>query len=528
MSCILAIDVPADQYPLPPSRLLVSVGGDTSDTAARHGTHLTTGLTVLGSFLVISVIIVAICTTLARRQRRLSQQQQRRSSTNSFAWIMDLFPTPPPLQEPPTTFVFPHMNGKLDKHGDFETEEIDLTVETHKADWFVELCEHYSLPSYGTKPVQWDCLVKFSQAGMANLFTPTRISHKGIRNGGVTKRKLPKRVHCILQAGLLTTTTLPVIFATERSKDTHSQIIVDRILPWSQARTLLEKIALEMAATNLRHTHLPEQKASGTYVGVQQMDPFENPSFAQRVTSIIEECLAVYRGSSIDAVIEPLPPSFSESPYPSMDLDTACLGLTTASTDIFPSDAVSAFVPEVSERASVISFNDAPGRALQCTLTFADGTKMTVYKHEVPPTQPFCYTTDLQHLIQSWDDGSADWALPPDHPIIIHGRPIPIKLWGELYRFNKMANTSGTPEAFWAIFSDSQGQHLKFSHVMRILKEKHQQEDDNVAKEAKRVFDKEFINQFGYKKEGRWVRMTRHSDIAKTYRKKIRVEVEST
>ncbi len=85
---------------------------------------------------------------------------------------------------------------------------------------------------------------------------------------------------------------------------------------------------------------------------------------------------------------------------------------------------------------------------------------------------------------------------------------------------------SSTPEAFWAMFSDSRGQHLKFSHITKILKEKCQQEDNNIASEAKRVFDKEFINQFGYEKEGRWVHMTRHSDIAKTYRKKIRVEAE--
>ncbi len=74
------------------------------------------------------------------------------------------------------------MNGKLDKHGDFEMEEIDLyvrcsrslfrslmsffqSVENHKVDYFVELCECYSLPSSGTKTARWDHLVKFSQAG---------------------------------------------------------------------------------------------------------------------------------------------------------------------------------------------------------------------------------------------------------------------------------------------------------------------------------------------------------------------------
>ncbi|KAK0481351.1 hypothetical protein IW261DRAFT_1562663 [Armillaria novae-zelandiae] len=454
------------------------------------------------------------------------------------------------------------MNGKLDEHGDFETEEIDLTLATHKIDWFVELCERYSLPSSGTKTVRRDRLVKFSEAGMAKwkstLFTPTRIPHKGVRNGGVTKRKPPKRVHRILQAGLHTTTAPPVIFATERSKDTRSQMVVDRILPW--AHSLLEKMVQETAATTLRHTHLPERKASGIYAGVRQMDPFENPGFARRITSIVEERLAVYQGSPVtDAVMESSPPSLSESPHSSMDLDTTHFSLTAASTNTIPTDVDHSDSPilplseppqamsDASERRPVMSYDKVSPRALQCTLTFADGVRLAICKNEVPPTQPFSYNTDLQRLIQSWDDCSADWAPPPDHPIVIHGRPIPIKHWGELYRFNKMANgewkrlkshwsnwqffmqayqASSTPEAFWDTFSDSDGRRLNFSTITKILKEKRQQEDNNIATEAKRVFDKEFTNQFGYEKEGRWVGMTRHSDIAKTYRKKIRVEAE--
>ncbi|PBK90470.1 hypothetical protein ARMGADRAFT_1032485 [Armillaria gallica] len=400
---------------------------DTSDTAtAHHGTHLATGLTVLGSFLVIS--------------------------------IMDLFPVPPPLQELPTTFVFPRMNGKLNKHGLFHSLMLffSRSVENHKVD---------CLPSSGTKVAQRDRLVKFSQAGMAKwksvLFTLTHIPHKGVRNGGVTKRKPLKRVHHILQ------------------KDQRTLI----------ARWLW----------------------TGFYPGLRLIVRWKRLHWRWLLqTSVTLICLS------------------KRLVGPTLVYNRC---LTMASTNIFPSDedhtdlptlpslkppqAVSAFVPEVSERAPVIS-SDAPGRALQCTLTFANGMKMTVYKHEVPPMQPFCYTTDLQHLIQSWDDGSADWAPPPDHPIIIHGHPIPIKLWGELYRFNKMASSewkrlksdwsnwqqaSSTPEAFWVMFSNSQGQHLKFSHIMKILKEKYQQGDNNIASEARQVFDKEFINQFGYEKE---------------------------
>ncbi|KAK0215564.1 hypothetical protein IW262DRAFT_1484702 [Armillaria fumosa] len=468
------------------------------------------------------------------------------------------------------------MNGKLDEHGNFKTEEINLTLETHKAGWFVELCERYSLPSSGTKTVQRDCLVKFSEAGMAKwksiLFIPTCIPHKGVRNGGVTKRKPPKRVHRILQAGLHATMTPPVIFATERSKDTRSQMVIDKVLPWvhtfltpslnsgclqqSQAHSLLEKMIQETVATNLCHTHLPERRPSGIYAGVQPTDPFENPGFTRHITSIVEERLAVYQGSPVtDAAIEPSPPSLSESPHPSMDLDTAHLGLTAASTDIIPTDVDHSDSPilplseppramsDASERMPVVSYDEVSTPVLQCMLTFADGVRLAIYKHEVPPTQPFSYNTDLQCLIQSWDDNSTDWAPPSDHPIVIHGHPIPIKHWGKLYRFNKMVNgewkrlkshwsnwqayqASCTPEAFWDTFSDSDGQRLKFSLITNILKEKCQKEDNDIVTEAKRVFDKEFANQFGYEKEGRWVGMTRHSDIAKTYRKKIRAEAE--
>ncbi|KAK0223281.1 hypothetical protein IW262DRAFT_1544850 [Armillaria fumosa] len=360
---------------------------------------------------------------------------------------MDLFPVPPALpllpaaspplgQELPKMFVFPRMNGKLDEHGNFETEEINLTLEMHKAGWFVELCERYSLPSSGTKTVQQDRLVKFSEAGMAKwksiLFIPTRIPHKGVRNGGVTKRKPPKRVHRILQAGLHATTTPPVIFATERLKDTRSQMVIDKVLLW--AHSLLEKMIQETVATNLRHTHLPERRPSGIYAGVQPTDPFENPGFTRRITSIVEECLAVYQGSPVtDAAIEPSPLSLSESPHPSMDLDTAHLGLTAASTDIIPTDVDHSDSPilplseppramsDASERMPVVSYDEVSTPVLQCMLTFADGVRLAIYKHEVPPTQPFSYNTDLQHLIQSWDDNSTDWAPPSDHPIVIHG-----------------------------------------------------------------------------------------------------------
>ncbi|KAK0462315.1 uncharacterized protein EV420DRAFT_1524015 [Desarmillaria tabescens] len=481
-------------------RLLVSVcqagfsGGDTNYATAHHGSRLATGLTLLGSFFAIAVIAATVYIAIARRQARFSQQQ-RRASTSSFGRIMDLFPLPPPLPllptasspsdpspEPPlaTKYAFPRLNGKLDKNGDFETEEIDLSL-ANKTDWFVDLCQRYSLPSYGTKAVRRDRLMKFSQSGMAkwksSLFTPARIPHKGVRNGGVTKRKPTRREHRILQASSLTSATPPVIFATERSKDTRSQTVVDRILPW--AHSLLAKMA-QTPPTNPRHTHLPERKTSGTYIGMQQIvqDPFENPVFAQRVASIVDEHLAVYRGP-VDAATETLPISSVESPRPSMDLDTACLGLTTASNDSFPtyvdrSDSptlpsleppmvVTALGPEIPERAPVPSDNDS-GSKIQCVLIFADGSKMLVHQRDY-------------------------WNMLYKYNKTVHGEWKTLKNdWMNWKFFMEAYRASGTPEAFWATYSDSQGQRLKYSRILQLLLKKHKA--SNVAEEAKRTFDK--------------------------------------
>ncbi|PBK82914.1 hypothetical protein ARMGADRAFT_683563 [Armillaria gallica] len=123
-----------------------------------------------------------------------------------------------------------------------------------------------------------------------------------------------------------------------------------------------------------------------------------------------------------------------------------------------------------------VSSDDTAVNLIQCSLVFADGQVLIVRQGDVLPTKPFSYSTNLENLVQCWDDRNPDWAPSVDYPIIIHGCPIPIKYWKHIYKSNKKTGNeweklrsiwlewkyfveayqaSPMPDAFWAEFSDS-------------------------------------------------------------------------
>ncbi len=242
----------------------------------------------------------------------------------------------------------------------------------------------------------------------------------------------------------------------------------------------------EKRELNLRHTHLPEPGVNRIHHnhGAQQpmvrvftfqcqfdlmaifkaQDPFVNPVFVQCVASIVEEQLAARRDSSIGSS-SLSSTSSSEIPRPSMDFEMTAMGYTTNSTEVFPDDVglpdsptLPSFEPtwttlpsaplcppaqttqmpisELDENAPVSSDGTADN-PFQCSLAFADGSTLAIHEGDVPPTQPFCYASDLPNLIRSWDDCSPDWVPSADYPIVIHSRPVPIKYWKALYKRNK-------------------------------------------------------------------------------------------
>ncbi|KAK0492552.1 hypothetical protein EDD18DRAFT_1410385 [Armillaria luteobubalina] len=474
-------------------------------------------------------------------------------------------PTPTLTTEP---YSFPRLDVKPKENGDFELEDIDLSL-ANKSGRFEELCKRYRLAHYGTKAARRDRLIKFSLAGMdqwkSSFFQPTRIAHKGVRDGRVTKRKPTPRAARILGTSSLSNLSTTKFLPVERSKDTRSDAEINSIIPW--AESLVAKMA-QVPPQPLRHTHLPERRinsATGA-MGMQTMAQklIEPSLFLNHINAFIEEQLSVRLASS--TIMEPAPsPASGRS-----SIDINCLGITAHSTDIIPmaicpdsptlphpairegippsSSPSSQMMPtsalssisEVRDTTSVL-LNDVVRDYIQCTLKLANGVTVVIKRSDVPPTTPFCYA-DMANLIASWDDCSPDWAPPPNHPIVIHGYPIPVKYFQHLYRRNSgmsdewkrlkndwtnwryfmRAYKASTPGAFWARFSNNQGRRLPFSRITKLLMEERMAADADLATRARQEYGEEFDSVFGYHsyKLKRWVIMKDNSKIAQRYREK--------
>ncbi|KAK0449649.1 uncharacterized protein EV420DRAFT_1565213 [Desarmillaria tabescens] len=420
---------------------IVHFAARVNDDATDHGLRLAACLT--GSF--VGILVLAFFFI----RRRQLVQRQRRASTNTLRLIMDSFPLPPnvlpPEQQQQYVFPCPRQDGPnknwLDENSNFQTEEIDLSL-THKVPWFAELCQRFGLAHTGNKMTLHERLVKFSQAGMekwkANILTPTRIPHKGVRvvrDGAITKRKLT-------HVSIPVSNPQRVLLPTSRFEDTRSQAKIDGFIPW--AEVLMVKIAKEEEhAQNLCNTHLPEPGVNSVHNHSAQkpgMNPF-----------VIEERLAAHQNSSPSSLSSTVSP---ETPCPSMDFDSTIMGLTASSTEVFSgivdrpdSPILPPFEPMQMTSPSMllsppalptseldgnapVSSDDTAINPIQCSLVFADGQTITVHQGDVLPTKPFCYASNLESLIRCWDDRNPDWAPSVDYPIIIHGRP-------DIYKLNK-------------------------------------------------------------------------------------------
>ncbi|SJL13782.1 uncharacterized protein ARMOST_17230 [Armillaria ostoyae] len=473
-----------------------------------------------------------------------------------------------PEQEEDSKYPFP---VGPDKDGNFGVETINLSMESNSSIDFMELCKQFNLAHSGTKPVRWERLISFSNGGMekwrASLLLPARIAHKGIRSpgvtsGGVTKAK--KRKPTYLRARLLNANasrpvnTSVVGLSVQRSKDTRSQAEIDGILPW--CRRVLAMISNAKPRV-LRHTHLQERRTNSMSIG--NSDLFENLLFADRVAAIVEAQLAALASSTGVA-------STTLSPRPSIDIDAASLGLTAHhSVDIFdaidqpdsptipsferlslgqatlptfpPPQVMPAFSPPAKGHNAKASDAVSSG-CIQCILQFADGTSLSVDQGAVPPTKPFRYASDLTGLIASWDDGSPEWNPTSDYPIKIYGRPIPIRLWRDIYcrneavpgEWKRLKHVWGlwhefmksyralTPDRFWARFSHQSGQRFSFSRISDILREERKEVDGALAQRAIDEYGDRFVSEFGYPGRNRctWVTMEDAPKIAQLYRKK--------
>jgi hypothetical protein len=79
----------------------------------------------------------------------------------------------------------------------------------------------------------------------------------------------------------------------------------------------------------------------------------------------------------------------------------------------------------------------------------------------------------------------------------------------------------GTPEQFWQVFSDAEGNHLSYTTILQMLQEERKKEDGKIAEQAKAEYGSQFDLVFSYRKgkDGEKHVLSKPADIAKKYRK---------
>ncbi len=83
-----------------------------------------------------------------------------------------------------------------------------------------------------------------------------------------------------------------------------------------------------------------------------------------------------------------------------------------------------------------------------------------------------------------------------------------------LQYFVEAYQASPMPEAFWAEFSDSHGQRLKFTPIKKILLTRQTDANLVLAQQALMEYGDDFINHFSYKLNGKLVHLTDVPTIA--------------
>ncbi|SJL16479.1 uncharacterized protein ARMOST_20005 [Armillaria ostoyae] len=474
-----------------------------------------------------------------------------------------------PQWPPAPMYGFPCRDEDLEnKDSDFEIEYLDLTLELHLLPWFREQCKHFNLPYSGTKAALCEQLITFSSSGMdhwkSSLMFPARQAHKGVRGGGIVKssKKPMYRCQCLLQANSVSGPSSQAMFPVERSKDTRTQQDRDKMDDWL---TTLEAKIVVMPPQDLWHSHLVDRGVNENDRGQPMAhEVLESPLFAQRITSIIVEAqLAAHHrihGTADSGVSTlygfPHPPdnAFGFVALSSHDDISDSVVIRPDSANILPIEHTLPETPTTSMTtapASIPSSDDHASASMEgisdelrwCNLSLVNGVSLTFHQGEVPPMEPFCFSADIQRLISSWDDTSSEWNPQMDHPIKIHGQPIPVKHWRKLYSYNKSVGNEweqlkkewshwhyfmeryyllGSAD-FWTRYSNPRG-CMSYTQISQSLLKECKQANERLKKQAHTEYRDAFDTEFGYTKSKNkcteWMVLTKASSIAKLYRKK--------
>ncbi|KAJ8688716.1 hypothetical protein PTI98_013475 [Pleurotus ostreatus] len=215
------------------------------------------------------------------------------------------------------------------------------------------------------------------------------------------------------------------------------------------------------------------------------------------------------------------------------------LALVTSRLNLLPSSSPSSSPTTHSSSPStplpvLPTASGTPALLKSFTLTLGNGSHLSFTVLDVPEPPFLSFAKDLESLPPIWSDMSPLWE-PSKAPFSIHGHPIALVHWRELYhckpqQWNGLKKRwherkmiaehwlGTTPTLFWAEFTNPKGERLSYTAILSELQRRSKERNTQAAEAAHARYGSNFSDQFTYEKHGKTHVLSQPSAIAKHFR----------
>ncbi|KAF7762350.1 hypothetical protein Agabi119p4_8943 [Agaricus bisporus var. burnettii] len=157
---------------------------------------------------------------------------------------------------------------------------------------------------------------------------------------------------------------------------------------------------------------------------------------------------------------------------------------------------------------------------------------------EIPYSPAAILSQDIQRIAKIWDDTLSCWD-PAAAALTIHGHPVALKYWPEIYfrdpgqRWENLKRTWNAwktiaqywhevgPEGFWSEFTGGDGKRLSYTKILDAIRRKRKEENLTIAEYAAIEYGPSFSSEFSYRKgKKKRVALTDPSAIARHYKRR--------
>ncbi|KAJ3726484.1 hypothetical protein DFJ43DRAFT_1157148 [Lentinula guzmanii] len=442
-----------------------------------------------------------------------------------------IYPVEP---QPENSLVLP---GKIEA-GVFHAIYRDITGS--KRPELVELCKQYSLGSVGKKDELKKRLAGFSENKIRwqSLVPNAHRAHRGVRAGGIVKRKLeissislssahkvkklkPSTVRRNGLMGLPPNTPLGVqLFDTERSKDMRTLEEKNALYHWAKrfcdTHPYITREELQRRQ-DLKEVERAKEKATSATMVADYMQSMSN-QIASLTATIQMLTLPQTQRLPVDTQVQAMP----TNPTPANATPTNITLTNATPTNATPTNTM----PTNATLTNAILTNAIPTNAIPMNgmvykLTIGRGQVIQYRYSDVREPRQISFATNIPRLDRVWDDDCSNWD-PVDcgkNLLEINGTAIAVRYWQEVFSGKKHSAwswlkklwtewkyvieryRSSTPDNFWEEFSFSNGQRFHWKAItdrLRYLRSEQEQKLVDIANaEYGERFSQVFVNNRG-------------------------------